>query len=348
MNRQLKILLVILGALCVATAFMFSLPYIQAWKNRDREFAFKKIEEIRRIKFRDSEGHVSEFTLKGGNWILNDKFGVRKQTFTQMLEAIRDVKVDYPVPRAAHNNVIKEMMSTYIKVEIYTDGDKPERSYFIGGKTPNDLGTYMLMELNGEMSENPYVASLPGEQGYVSGFFLADPALWRSREIFTYDPAFIREIEVQYSRKPEGSFRISNNGRDSISIQPLAGTPAIALKPDQARLREYLTYYSEGFAENFVNEYIGIDSFLHVTPYCTIQVTDLSGNKNKVKIWNKPLDERSKTFIDDYGQPLTYDMDKFFGAINNDKDFVLIQFYVFGKYFKKYSQFFPQPAQANP
>jgi hypothetical protein len=39
---------------------------------------------------------------------------------------------------------------------------------------------------------------------------------------------------------------------------------------------------------------------------------------------------------------MEYDMDKFIGAINNDKEFVLIQFYSFGKFFKQYMQFFGQ------
>jgi hypothetical protein len=56
-----------------------------------------------------------------------------------------------------------------------------------------------------------------------------------------------------------------------------------------------------------------------------------------------PTTERTKTQYDPMGNKVQFDSDKFIALVNEGKDYALIQYYVFGKYFKRYDQFFNTP-----
>ena len=51
------------------------------------------------------------------------------------------------------------------------------------------------------------------------------------------------------------------------------------------------------------------------------------------------VNKRSKTQFDDRGQRVKYDVDRLFALMNNGKDFVIIQYYVFGKILLGYDDF---------
>jgi hypothetical protein len=46
--------------------------------------------------------------------------------------------------------------------------------------------------------------------------------------------------------------------------------------------------------------------------------------------------------VDQNGKPLTYDLDRYY-ASQNDRDFLVVQYYVFGKILRQYADFFYQP-----
>ena len=81
------------------------------------------------------------------------------------------------------------------------------------------------------------------------------------------------------------------------------------------------------------------DSLFHVGPVNTITVKDKSGKENVVKIYPKPITQRSLAQTDPEGNPLKYDVDRMYAQVNNGQDFVLIQQYVFDKLFRQLSDF---------
>ena len=62
-----------------------------------------------------------------------------------------------PVPKAAFNNVIKQIATSGTKVEIYQGKDKPSKTYYIGGATLDHQGTYMILETEGVKSSVPFI-----------------------------------------------------------------------------------------------------------------------------------------------------------------------------------------------
>jgi hypothetical protein len=341
MNKQLKSLLVVLLVLIAITGIIFSVPLYKKYKERDRHFAIEKSSELVHIRLHDSDGNTSDFKKQAdGTWTLNDKWKPRKQTFMEFLSLLENIHVSFPVSKASHNNVIKDLSINNVKVELFTDDGKPDKVYYVGGSPPNYDGTYMIMELGGEMVEQAYVCTMPGEQD-VTAYFQANPNVWRSREVFAYSADQIKKIEVRYNMYPEGSFVLDNSNPQMPTIKSLVQDAQPAGDADLTRLKEYVSYYESGIAENFLNDYLDIDTILKTTPYCTISVTDKDNKVNKVKVFNKPVSERSKGSVYNQDTHNDYDIDKYIATLNNDKDYALIQYYVFGKYFKKYRQFFP-------
>ncbi|HXH17452.1 MAG TPA: hypothetical protein VNJ07_00085, partial [Chitinophagales bacterium] len=62
-------------------------------------------------------------------------------------------------------------------------------------------------------------------------------------------------------------------------------------------------------------------------------------NSKQMVVYHMPLNRRSKLQYDAQGNRLPYDLDRYYAVINNGNDFVIIQDFVFGKIFRKYSDF---------
>jgi len=59
-------------------------------------------------------------------WTVNDSYKARPGSMQILLETIKRIRAQYPVARAAHNNVIKNLASEAKKVEIYVkDNEEP-------------------------------------------------------------------------------------------------------------------------------------------------------------------------------------------------------------------------------
>ncbi len=328
------------GILAAITIILLAIPFVKNLGTSDKDFAFPDTTKISRIILINVAGDTADLTLDSGVWHINHEYKVKAFAIKNLLETIKHVKVDYPVSNAGHNNVLKEMMQNNTKVAIYTNEDTPEKVFFVGGPNVTNSGTFMIMEINGKMAKRPYVTSVLGGAGYLSGNFTAKEDDWRSNEIFAYPSKEIKSIKLEYLLKPEGSFEIDNSNPEKPTISPILGTNANTAQADTKRLIEYISYFQSGYAENYISYYENIDTLLMTTPYCNMTILDTKGNKNLLRIYHKPISERSKQQFDEQGNLMEYDMDKFIGATNNDKEFVLIQFYSFGKFFKKYFQFF--------
>jgi hypothetical protein len=79
-----------------------------------------------------------------------------------------------------------------------------------------------------------------------------------------------------------------------------------------------------------------MDSIIHSPPCAVIRVEDVQGKVTTLKLFHRLATEQQQ---EKYGINYTYDPDRLF-ALVNDKDFVLVQFFVFGKILQPVSYFF--------
>lgn len=315
---------------------------------KEKAFAVDNASDISKVVLLDLDKNRIELTKANGVWIVNGKYPAREELIQSLFDVLTRVTIRSPLPKAAHDNVIRDMMGSNVKVDIYTGGkDKPVRTYYVGGPTTDKEGTYMLLEIDGKPVANPSITYLPGFKGYLSYRYNTDEENWRTKVLFGYKVGDIKSLSIEYPTKEEKSFTIRRLAIDSFELLPKDEKNKMNEGYQQKYIRQYLGFYSSISIESFDNSFSKKDSTIRTTPYCVISVTSNDNSMNKVKLFYMPISERSKQQYDEKGNEMTYDIDHFHAAINNDKDFAIAQYYVFGKLLRSYNDFFFRPS-ASP
>jgi len=301
----------------------------------ENNFAVADTASIQKIFIADKGD--KEITLERkseGYWMVNNRYKVRSGSMNILLETIKRIRPQYPVARAAHNNVIKNLATKARKVEIYTNVDEaPIRTYFIGGTTLDRKGNFMLMD----GAEQPYAVHIPGFVGYFSGRFILEEEDWRDRTVFSYRPEEIKSITLAYPAEPEKSFHLAALGEQQFGLFKLGESETqkpVALQP--AAALNYLQAYRFLACEAFNSDFTQKDSLLQQPKKNILTVENQQGLKKSVDIYYMPVNKRSKTQFDEKGNSMLYDVDRYYAIMNEGKDFILIQNYVFGKVLKTY------------
>ena len=246
----------------------------------------------------------------------------------------------YPVPEAVHSSVVKSLSGNSVKVELYDlDGDEIN-TFYVGGAAYNYTGTYMLQE----KAKKPYVVQIPNFHGFLSPVYSTDFDDWRDRSVMNLPSEQIAMVSMQYLESPEHSFTITNG--ETVSVKTTADTEGMDLNKD--RVASYLRFFTEIYTEGYLNGIAGMDSTIASVPkFCIMEVTSKKGWKQHIEIFRMPLNKRSKNLATaDEGD---YDVDRFYGVINNYRDTVLLQAFTFDKFFRSGVEFFmkDQPASAS-
>lgn len=328
--------LIVLIILVVAVYFFVFKSKMTTLNNKDNAFAVADTGSITKIFLANMSGKT--ITLKRGanHWTMNNTYAVRGDMIQILLSTIKDVAVRYPVADAAHNNVMKELSTTAIKVELYDKNNELIKSYYVGGPDPSQTSTYMIMP----GSNNPYATNIPGFAGYLTTRYSMDTDAWRDRTIFSFEIPQINSISVNYNdERKDSSFELDVIRPDSFILKPLNGKP-INKPIVKEKLFLYAMAYRQVNAEGFKNGEPKKDSLLHTVPFCTITVVDKSGNMHVAKCYHKRVTEETMKQFDENGQPVRFDEDHYYASINEDRDFVLIQQFHFDRIFKTYGYFF--------
>ncbi len=311
-------------------------------EEREGNFAVKDSKEISKIILTDKEKKRIELADSSGVWFVNGKYRAREDLMQSILEAITRVVSRSPVPAAAHDNVILDMSSKGVHVEVFDSDNELLKSYWVGGPTIDGQNTYMLLEETGTPVSRPHMTYIPGFKGYLTNRFNTDEEIWRTRQVFNYQPEEIKSLHVEYPGDEAKSFSITRVAEDSFSLSPLNEKFRLNSDYKQKYIRQYLAFYSSIYLEAFQNDYAKKDSVVKTTPYCIITVR--TGNSvNEVKMFYMPVSKRSKTQFDSKGNEMTYDVDRYFASLNNGRDFAIVQYYVFGKLLRSYQEFFFKP-----
>lgn len=302
------------------------------------DFTIEDVSTITKIFMSDKLNNM--VTLKKideQNWILNDKYPARTDGLDMLLETFSQMRVREPVSIAGRNNVIKWLAASSVKVEIYQQTyrinffnklklfphEKITKVFYVGGETQDNRGTFMLIEGSSE----PFVVYIPGFRGFLSPRFNARETEWRKHTIFDLKISEISAVKVEYPTAQDSSFEISKNGK-AFEVKRLKDNTLIA-PYDTLKVLDYMSGFTNINFEAFRN-FLGkkvIDSLTSQVPMAVISVTDISGKTNRILTYKKLAEPGS---IDEFtGKELKFDRDRFYGIVNEGKDFVLLQYFVF-------------------
>ena len=341
MKKFLPYIIVFL-CLLAGVAFFFYQYSPSTLEKKESEFAVPNVGDITQVVLSDVNGNKAVLTRKGKIWMVNGKYEINEGSRDLLFTAIQKVETNYPTPQNAEATVLKDMSTLRNKCEIYLNNEPtPSKVYYVGGPTADGLGTYMIMERNGQMARHSYVTHIPGFNAYLTGRYYPLEEHWRSIWIFRDNHASVESLKVFYHREKQKSFEINRVSKDSLVILNSDGKSLE--QPKQRFIDQYLDFYNGLSLEQFENKNPARDTIVPTEPFCTITMKRMDKTESAVTIYYIPVSDLTRVQFDEQGHKMLYDIEHYFALFNNKQDFVLIQFYTWGKVLRSYQDFFVKP-----
>ncbi|OQX79334.1 MAG: hypothetical protein B6D64_05025 [Bacteroidetes bacterium 4484_276] len=334
-NRGILVIVIILAIMAVILVLQNRKGTL---KGEMGEFAIVDTASVTKIFMADMRNNQVLLTKNSpGEWMLNDSLKARKEGLDLLLKTMSNLAVKAPVPKKSYNSVIKRLATNSIKVEIYQKKyrvdlfnwiklfphEKLTKVYYVGNATPDNMGTFMLLD----GSDVPFVVYEPGFRGFVAARYTAATNDWRDHQIFKTEPSAIRSLKIEFPFQPEESYIINIHGPESLDVVSLETNQKLS-SFDTRRVVGLVNGYRDIRFEAVLDaiDPAKADSIIHTTPFQIIALTDTTGNVNVVKTYRRRND------IGDYdmeGNLVAYDLNRLYALINDGKELVLIQYYVF-------------------
>jgi len=353
MMKKNRITLIVILILVLITAALFITNSYTTLKKGESDFAVADTASITKIFLADKNNN--EVTLERtaeGTWLVNGKHPAQQAKVSSFLKTLMDLKVRNPVPLVARNNVITRMSVIAKKIEIYQitprinlfnkiklfPREKLSKVYYIGDVTQDNQGTFMLME----GSEEPYVVHITGFRGFVATRYSTVEAEWRDYTVFRTPINEIRSVKVEFPLQPEQGYEFEVKDNQNIILRTLADNRTV-IGFDTLRALNFLTGFEDIRFESLLEHMIErtfIDSVSASTPKTIITLTDVEGEVNRVRIFKKR--SFSPLFSADGARMEPVDLDRAYALVNNEEDFVLIQYFVFDRVSRTLDFFAPE------
>ena len=283
-------------------------------KEYEKNFSIENISSINKVFLSDRKGNNIVLEKSSNTWIINNQFEVRKDAIETLLNTVGSMQIQRPVSNTSYNNVIRQLASTGVKVEIYHNNKIT--SFTVGGSTKDHLGTYMLKE----DADNPYIVHIPGFNGFLSPRFgiqgyEIDPTSWRNNNIFKILSEDINEISLLNYEDLNNSFLIKSNPLTLIDNKNNS------LKYDLNKITEYFNNFSNIECEKFKGFNIDLSNEKQL-----YQLTIKHNNKIEI------LDVFSFSKKNNNSNQSEPNVERMYAVLNNG-EYMLIQKYVFNKVF---------------
>ncbi len=297
---------------------------------KDRDFAIEDIDNIGKVFLASRDTSPISLELVNGYWMVNGKYKANPNAIQNLLETMRDIKMQ-SIPPKGHIKGIMEGMAVFgIKVEIYSKKLEKLKTYYVGSGTHSEYGTYFYME----HGMQPYIMEIPHFSGNVRERYDLSELDWRDRSVMDVPYQDIEEIQVSYLDEKESSFSIRKI-ENRLSLFD-ANNQEISLNSKSKKtIENYLKEFPTVGAEAIQNEHPQRNLIEALEPFCAI----------KIKRTSNPIPMTWKFYpieIDSVGEASSevkqthLKRASFFRmhVIRSDGDFLLVQYPVVEKLFR--------------
>lgn len=290
------------------------------------QFAVEDTASISKIIITDHNGKKATLERKETGWQINNKFQAAEDRVRLLLETIKLVTFKEFVSEKAKRNVTNDMAASSMKVEIWKDKNaiEPFKSYFVGGITPDQLGTYMYLD----GAREPVITFIQGFDGYLSGRYFTEENEWRSRKVFSLNLSSIKSVKLKWNdrnpletdislKKDEDGWVIKTTENEFTLNALQEGSLPIIISGSFAK--PLFTSLSELYFENFVSDYKQsvIDSILNEKPFASFIINE----SITLNLVSKKADPSTKG-VNKSG----IDLDHLYGILSsNKKELLLLQ-----------------------
>jgi hypothetical protein len=339
-NKLTIILAIILIA--IAALLIWNNRYLTTLRGDSADFMVWDTASITKVYLADRSEHETLLERQtDGSWTLNKDYKAHPSKIDQLFYTLYRVRVRMPVSVASHDNIIAQMASRSTKVEVYQIvprinlfnkiklfyHEKRTKVFYVGEATKDNVGTFMLRE----GADQAYIVYIPGFQGYISTRFTADPDDWRDHTIFHESLADIQSVSVEFGNDPTLGFRVDNTGKHQYQLISLADNSSVPF--DTLKVINLLAAFNDLRFEALLNNLLTpqrIDSITSTPFLHRITLVNKEGREISMKTF--PKRQQTVNLIPEEERDI--DVDRMYGLVNNDRDFVLIQYYIFDKVLK--------------
>ena len=335
-NKLTIILAIVLIA--IAVLLIWNNRYLTTLRGDSADFQVWDTASITKVFLADRMDNVTLLERTEDGWTLNTDYKAHSKKIDQLFYTLYKVRVRMPVSVASHDNIVTQMASRSTKVEIYQmvprinlfnkiklfTHEKRTKVFYVGESTMDSGGTFMLRE----GSDQAYIVHIPGFRGYISTRFTADPDDWRDHTIFHESLADIQSVTIEFGGEPMRSFRVDNTGKHQYQLTRLGDNQVLPL--DTLKVINLLSSFNDVRFETLMNNITPeqrIDSIRNTQFLHRITLVNKAGKEVSMKTYNKL--QQTVNLIPEEEREI--DVDRMYAFINNDRDFVLIQYYIFDK-----------------
>lgn len=338
-NKVFIIIAIILAL--IAALLVWNNSYLTTIRGEAADFSVWDTASVTKIFLADRHEHEVLLERNGNNtWKLNNDYIAHPLVVKQLLETLCKIHIRMPVSMSSHDNVIARLAGESTKVEIYQNvprinlfnkiklfyHEKKTKVFYVGDATKDNAGTFMMRE----NADKAYIVYIPGFHGFISTRFSADPDDWRDHTVFHESLANIKSVMLEFGENPNESFRIDNTGRHQYKLTRLADNKELPI--DTLKVINMLSSFSDLRFEALLNNLLPkerIDSitaspFLH-----RLTLTTNDGNTKEMTTFTKKIQLSEYDVVTENDDDI--DHSRMHALINNKRDFVLIQYYVFDK-----------------
>ena len=314
-----------------------------------QDYHVEDISSITRIFLADKQENEVLLTRTGDStWLVDNTYEASQPLVDLLLETLNTMRIRQQVNRNAIPTIITDLSAHAIKVEIFQrvyfidwfggrlrlfPKEKLTVTYYVGRETQDLMASYMFREGD----KVPYIIHIPGFRGFLTPRFVTDPLKWRSHNIVDLNVHAIERVELTIPDMPEENFAIHREGEGFyMTVQGDRRVPGF----DTARVAQMLSSFTwlnfDEFAAIVPNSFA--DSCVTGTPRTILQITDTAGHTTEVKTYIKYTNPDDLANMPDSAMYETFDLDRLYAIINN-RDTVLIQYYVFDNILQPASYF---------
>ncbi len=329
MKSKLILTLVLLAIAVVAGYFYFSKSN-STFHGDDTAFAVENIDDLTRVFIATEHGATADLTLENGVWYINGKHEAQSFSMDMLLNSLKDLQVEAPVPAKAKENMLRSLAVRNKKVELYKNNEEtPYKTIYVGEASQMLNGNLCLLETrkNGR-AENPYYVGKKGHRGIIAPIFFVKETDWMSTRVFAHQPKQITSVEVSYPQMSEQSFAIEKSGDNVALLNPVSGEKIPQSKVNRLAVDQYLKQFAKIHFETLDLDLTKNqrDSILNSTPRATISLTSTGQKTTTIELYQKEGIQRN---VEYKAIGKGEDLDYFYG--NYEGKFVLCQRYVFDK-----------------
>ncbi|MDH3652342.1 MAG: DUF4340 domain-containing protein [Saprospiraceae bacterium] len=322
-RRILPITVLIVLALLIWLGYQKKLSNTLA---SDFRFKVEEVSSIERILLTHRDGEQVDLRKQKEGWTVNNSYQARANAIENLLDVVTRVDLQFIPTEAAMRTMVADLSTQGVRVDILGHQDEILRSYYVGGATPDERGTFMIM--NG--SDQPAVTYIPGWEGGLRARYVMQPIEWRSRMIYELQSDRIGQVSIDYPKQQSQSFEIIKTEQSSKVI-PLYEQVTGKGQPRKGTVEAYLRGFGSIGAESILMDPSLAAALQEKLPFAIIRCETDRG-ESVLRLF--PIVEQLESGPDHIER---------YHAIDEAGTLYLVQQRIFEKLFWSYDSFFESP-----